>query len=54
MVDHLTGTHRCSCGRLYKDYTGLSGKCEKCHAAIRNEWKRQEEADRLIKQTEGE
>lgn len=49
MVDHISGTHRCSCGRLYKDYTGLMGKCEKCKAAISDEWKRQKEADALSK-----
>lgn len=48
MLDHLSGMHRCSCGRLYKDFTGLMGKCDKCRSALHDEWEAQQKADELI------
>ena len=54
MLDHLSGTHRCGCGRLYKDFTGLMGKCDKCRSAIHREMREQEARDVLINEIEGE
>lgn len=57
MVDHISGTHRCSCGRLYKDFTGMMGKCEKCRQATQTEFEAQTKADvlrEMINEIEGE
>lgn len=44
LIDHLSGMYRCSCGMLYKDYTGLLTKCGSCRSAIQREYEQQEQA----------
>jgi len=41
LVDSLRGLYRCLCGRLYKDYKGLAGKCDRCRDEILKEWEEQ-------------
>lgn len=39
--------HPCSYGRLYKDFTCMMEKCEKCRSAIEKEYEAQQAADAI-------